>query len=113
VVGKDGLLNDAGLRWPDELVRHKIVDLLGDLALLEAELHARITVEKGGHGLHLALVKALVKALAKAHVESLVDAQGPARVGDLASARSERMGLVVERAPRGRGERRRAGSQPG
>lgn len=84
-------MNPGGLRWPDELVRHKVVDLLGDLALLGGELHARITVEKGGHGLHHALVRALV----------------------------ERSGLLTERVPRAErasdtaGGLRRAASQPG
>jgi len=62
VIGDHAVLNPGGLRWPDELVRHKVVDLLGDLALLAGELHAHITVEKGGHGLHHALVRALVEA---------------------------------------------------
>lgn len=61
VLGDDGLLNPGGLRFPDEFVRHKLLDLLGDLALVGAEIHARITVEKGGHGLHHALVRALAE----------------------------------------------------
>lgn len=61
VLGDEGLMNPGGLRFPDEFVRHKLVDLLGDLALVGAEIHARITVEKGGHGLHHALVRALVE----------------------------------------------------
>jgi len=56
------LLNTGGLRWPDEFVRHKVVDLLGDLALLGAPLRAQIEVEKGGHGLHHRLVRALLEA---------------------------------------------------
>ncbi len=69
VLGEEGLLNPEGLRFPDEFVRHKVVDLLGDLALVGAELHAHVTVEKGGHGLHHALVRALVEqpGLAVAH----------------------------------------------
>ncbi|MFO0690500.1 MAG: UDP-3-O-acyl-N-acetylglucosamine deacetylase [Myxococcota bacterium] len=85
VLGEGGLLNDGPLRWPDEFVRHKVVDLLGDLALVGSELHARITVEKGGHGLHHALVRALV----------------------------ERPGLLAERAPLEAVGRRRAFAQPG
>lgn len=60
VLGETGLRNPGGLRFPDEFVRHKVVDLLGDLALLGADLHARVTVEKGGHGLHHALIRALL-----------------------------------------------------
>jgi UDP-3-O-[3-hydroxymyristoyl] N-acetylglucosamine deacetylase len=59
VLDDEGVLNATGTRWPDEFVRHKVVDLLGDLVLLGAPLHAHVQVEKGGHGLHHALVRAL------------------------------------------------------
>ncbi len=52
-------LNPGGLRWPDEPCRHKTLDLIGDLALLGRPLHAHVTVERGGHALHVALVRAL------------------------------------------------------
>lgn len=52
-------LNPGGARWADEPLRHKILDLLGDLALLARPLAARVEVERGGHTLHLALVKAM------------------------------------------------------
>ena len=55
------------LRWPDEPVRHKALDLLGDLALLGAPLCARVRVHHGGHALHHALVRALTEAMAVAH----------------------------------------------
>ncbi len=60
VLGETGLRNPGGLRFPDEFVRHKVVDLLGDLALLGADLQGRVTVERGGHGLHHALIRALL-----------------------------------------------------
>ncbi len=53
------VVNAEGLRFPDELVRHKILDLFGDLALLGVRLRARVQVERGGHRLHQALVAAL------------------------------------------------------
>jgi len=59
LVGPEGVVNPEGLRFPDELVRHKALDLYGDLALLGARLEARIRVERGGHRLHHALVSAL------------------------------------------------------
>lgn len=59
VIGANGVVNPNGLARPDEFVRHKIVDLLGDLALLGGELRGRVVVEKGGHALHLALVRAI------------------------------------------------------
>ena len=60
VLDETKVLNTDGLRWPDEFVRHKIIDLVGDLALLGASIHAHIRVEKGGHGLHHRLVQALL-----------------------------------------------------
>jgi len=51
------------LRFPDELARHKALDLVGDLALLGAPLRAHVIGIKGSHALHVELVKAIRKAL--------------------------------------------------
>jgi UDP-3-O-[3-hydroxymyristoyl] N-acetylglucosamine deacetylase len=59
VVGEPGVINPEGLRWPDEFVRHKVLDLIGDLALLGASIQGRVRVERGGHSLHHALIRAL------------------------------------------------------
>ena len=55
VIGEDGVLNGP-LRFPDELVRHKILDLLGDLYLLGKPLVGTIIAHGAGHQLHLQLV---------------------------------------------------------
>ncbi len=55
VVGEKGVMN-GDLRFPDEFVRHKILDLIGDLALLGAPLRAHVIAYKGGHALHAALM---------------------------------------------------------
>ena len=60
VVGDDGVLNGA-LRYPDEFVRHKVLDLIGDLALVGAPLRAHVVVFKGGHRLHTELVRRLLE----------------------------------------------------
>ena len=52
VVGPSGILNPEGLRWPDEFVRHKTLDLVGDLMLLGSAFCGRITAYKAGHRLH-------------------------------------------------------------
>ena len=52
VVGPHGVINEEGLRWNDEFVRHKTLDLLGDLALLGGGVRGRITAFKAGHALH-------------------------------------------------------------
>jgi UDP-3-O-[3-hydroxymyristoyl] N-acetylglucosamine deacetylase len=60
VVDDDGVMNEE-LRFPDEFVRHKILDLIGDLALLGAPLRAHVIAFKGGHALHAALIDRILK----------------------------------------------------
>jgi UDP-3-O-[3-hydroxymyristoyl] N-acetylglucosamine deacetylase len=55
------VVNPDGLRWPDEFVRHKVLDLLGDLALLGVSIDGAVHVECGGHALHHRLVAALLE----------------------------------------------------
>lgn len=59
VIGSDGYLTPP--RFPDEPVRHKILDLLGDLALLGGRLQGHVEVTRGGHGLHLALAREIAR----------------------------------------------------
>jgi len=59
VVGEDGVLNGA-LRFPDEFARHKVLDLIGDLALLGSPIRAHVIAFKGGHRLHAALVEKIM-----------------------------------------------------
>ena len=61
VVGDRGPLN--GLRYRDEFVRHKILDLIGDLALLGRPILGHIVARNGGHALNLELVLAVQQAL--------------------------------------------------
>ena len=63
VVGKRSVLNDS-LRFPDEFVRHKILDLVGDLSLLGRPLRAHVVGRNAGHALNHQLVTAIQKALA-------------------------------------------------
>ncbi|MEK7286042.1 MAG: UDP-3-O-acyl-N-acetylglucosamine deacetylase [Nitrospirota bacterium] len=59
VVGEDKILNQEALRFEDEFVRHKILDLIGDLALLGMEIRGRIEASQSGHQLHTRLTEAL------------------------------------------------------
>ena len=63
VVGKRSVLNDS-LRFPDEFVRHKILDLVGDLFLLGRPLRALVVGRNAGHALNHQLVTAIQKAVA-------------------------------------------------
>jgi len=53
---REGVMNDGGLRAPDECCRHKALDLIGDLALLGRPLLGHVIAERAGHAMHAALV---------------------------------------------------------
>jgi UDP-3-O-[3-hydroxymyristoyl] N-acetylglucosamine deacetylase len=61
VVGRDGILND-GLRFPDEFVRHKMLDLTGDLSLLGHPLLGHVVAYRAGHDLHARLARRIAEA---------------------------------------------------
>ena len=66
VFGADGVLNPEGLRAPDEAVRHKILDLVGDIGLFGVPVCARLTASRPGHALTRALVRAAAPLLVPA-----------------------------------------------
>jgi UDP-3-O-[3-hydroxymyristoyl] N-acetylglucosamine deacetylase len=61
VLTPDGMLNETPLRRADEFVRHKILDIVGDFALLGMPLFGRIRAERSGHLLHAALMSKLLR----------------------------------------------------
>lgn len=61
VVDGDRVLSPGGLRYPDEPVRHKMLDALGDLALAGAPILARYTGNRAGHAMTNQLLKALFR----------------------------------------------------
>jgi UDP-3-O-[3-hydroxymyristoyl] N-acetylglucosamine deacetylase/3-hydroxyacyl-[acyl-carrier-protein] dehydratase len=63
VVGPDGIKNPEPLRFPDEFVRHKVLDLLGDLTLLGGSLQGHVTAYRTGHEGHVAFVRCLKQSL--------------------------------------------------
>ncbi len=63
VVGKDRILNQEPLRFPDEFVRHKVLDLLGDLFLLGGPILGHVTAVRSGHQGHVAFVKYMKETL--------------------------------------------------
>jgi UDP-3-O-[3-hydroxymyristoyl] N-acetylglucosamine deacetylase len=60
VVSEDRVLNSDGLRYPDEFVRHKVLDAVGDLALAGLPLLAAYRTVRGGHKLNHAVLSALM-----------------------------------------------------
>ena len=59
VFGNRGLIGNQ-LRYPDECVRHKIVDMVGDLALAGCDLIGRFVAYRSGHRLNAELVRAMI-----------------------------------------------------
>ncbi|MDQ0315324.1 UDP-3-O-acyl-N-acetylglucosamine deacetylase [Amorphus orientalis] len=59
-IDGDRVLNEEGTRWPDEFVRHKALDAVGDLALAGRSILGLYRSYKGGHRLNVAMVKALL-----------------------------------------------------
>jgi UDP-3-O-[3-hydroxymyristoyl] N-acetylglucosamine deacetylase len=60
VIGDTGILNN-GLRFDDEFVRHKILDVIGDMALVGHPIIGHVVVHRGGHGLHTAFAAHLLQ----------------------------------------------------
>ncbi|HXG93121.1 MAG TPA: UDP-3-O-acyl-N-acetylglucosamine deacetylase [Blastocatellia bacterium] len=56
-----GVMNREGLRFTDEFVRHKIIDIIGDLALFGMPVLGRVEAERTGHGIHTALVARVLR----------------------------------------------------
>jgi len=61
VLTENGMLNETPLRFQDEFVRHKILDIIGDFALLGMPILGKIRAEKSGHAIHASLMSKLLK----------------------------------------------------
>jgi len=62
VYDEQGIVNPGGLRFPDEVVRHKILDAIGDFSLLGYPLLGHIQARRAGHDMNLRLVKKILSA---------------------------------------------------
>ncbi len=60
-LGKTGILDDMPLRFYNEPVRHKVVDLIGDLALLGIPIKGHVMAARAGHGAHVEMVRKMRK----------------------------------------------------
>ena len=67
VVGDSDVMN-GGLRFADEFVRHKALDLIGDLALVGRPVIGHIVAHRAGHALHTALARKIRQAAASEHL---------------------------------------------
>lgn len=80
VIGENQVLNEGGLRFSDEFVRHKILDLIGDLSLLGMPILGRVEAVCSGHMLHAKLIKALLQNKKACKITGVVPPVEPYRV---------------------------------
>ncbi|MSR43999.1 MAG: UDP-3-O-[3-hydroxymyristoyl] N-acetylglucosamine deacetylase [Phycisphaerales bacterium] len=85
VIGEDGPIENA-FRFPDECVRHKVLDVIGDLALCGVRLQGKIVAQRSGHELNRRLARRLFDQVHAAHRSLLIgtgkvlDARAIARI---------------------------------
>jgi len=75
VLTRDGIENGP-LRFPDEFVRHKVLDLVGDLALLGKPILGRVVADRAGHAMHTALVSRILRDKTLWEEVTLPESQG-------------------------------------
>lgn len=63
VIMDDAILSKGGLFFPNEMARHKILDLIGDLSLIGFDFHAHIIAIRSGHGSNVAFAKKLLNTI--------------------------------------------------
>ncbi len=85
VVAEDRVLNAEGIRFPDEFVRHKAVDAIGDLALAGAPLIGAYRSVRGGHKLNHAVLTALMADRSAWAFVEMPEARRPRGHADLAA----------------------------
>lgn len=63
VIKEDKVVNPEGARFPNEMVRHKVLDLIGDLSLVGARIRAHVIAICSGHDSNIAFAKTLLNAI--------------------------------------------------
>ncbi|MDO8357722.1 MAG: UDP-3-O-acyl-N-acetylglucosamine deacetylase [Nitrospirota bacterium] len=83
ILSQDGILNESGLRFTNEFVRHKILDLIGDFSLLGVPFIGHVIAERSGHAIHTRLVQQILN-----HPDSwvLLNAEEPVAASEPRSA---------------------------
>jgi len=71
VMGKDGVIKNK-LRFPDEFLRHKVLDLLGDLYILGGPIKGHIIAVKSGHSMNIKLIKKIAQQKQRSSVSGVV-----------------------------------------
>ena len=74
VVLDEGAVLNEGLRFPDEFLRHKVGDIVGDLALLGARIRGHVVAERPSHQGNVALARAIAEGGARTNTKPVLDA---------------------------------------
>jgi UDP-3-O-[3-hydroxymyristoyl] N-acetylglucosamine deacetylase len=93
IVMDDNSILNGPLRFADEFVRHKALDLIGDLALIGRPLQGRLVAHKAGHALHTQLVTRLLED--RSLWKETTEARAPGVAADHSSA-SDSISAVVQ-----------------
>jgi UDP-3-O-[3-hydroxymyristoyl] N-acetylglucosamine deacetylase/3-hydroxyacyl-[acyl-carrier-protein] dehydratase len=110
VVDEQGQAIENELRFPDEYVRHKVLDLLGDLMLLGQPVVGRIHARKSGHSLNRRLVSRLAELAQAAEVGRLVAASSVLDIRRIQRVLPHRYPfLLIDRVVKLEGDRRAVG----
>lgn len=89
IVLTDTGVKNGPLRFPDEFVRHKILDLIGDLALLGHRILGKVVANRAGHAMHTALVSRLLRNTSlweEAHIPYEESSERSSRIEESSSA---------------------------
>ena len=100
IVDDEGIVNEEGLRFADEFARHKILDLVGDLALAGVPVIGHVHAYKPGHALNHALLNKLVArpaAWSYVMVDELAHVTYPRRLSEALAATAYRVARVWSR----------------
>ncbi|GIV35218.1 MAG: 3-hydroxyacyl-[acyl-carrier-protein] dehydratase FabZ [Chitinophagales bacterium] len=77
-VKKEGILNNVELHFPNEPARHKLLDVMGDLALVGRPLKAKITATRPGHAANIAFAKKIKAYIKKNRIKEEIPKYNPA-----------------------------------
>ena len=110
ILDKQGHPVEGALRFPDEPARHKMLDLIGDLALLGVDLQARVVAVKSGHSAHHELVRLLAAEMEAQETQGRADRATGMDIREIASLLPHRYPfLLVDRVLELEGYRRAVG----
>jgi UDP-3-O-[3-hydroxymyristoyl] N-acetylglucosamine deacetylase / 3-hydroxyacyl-[acyl-carrier-protein] dehydratase len=96
VIRGDAILSKEPLRFPDEFVRHKILDIIGDLALIGQPIRGHVVAVKPGHGANADLARAVAREIAR---RSAISTPRPRPIGDGALDSDQVMEILPHRFP--------------